>query len=162
MMDTNTAPDWNLDHRTLPNSAVAAGLCVCPAFCVRIALSCVCLPSRWCMMSIFVFVRYRAPTSTHLSVSHSYRHGRADPTTSIPGTSPGITAHDHCFKQGLPELASETEIGPCNYQREGTTFVDSIENYLSRGTQLSPAEPETFQYGRVSYCCYTILVDKDI
>ena len=56
--------------------------------------------------------------------------GRADPTTSIPGTSPGITAHDHCLKQGLPELASETEIGPCNYQREGTTFVDSIENYL--------------------------------
>ena len=65
--------------------------------------------------------------------------GRADPTTSIPGTSPGITAHDRCFKQGLPELASETEIGPCNYQREGTTFVDSIENYLSKGTKTYPS-----------------------
>ena len=66
---------------------------------------------------------------------------RADPTTSIPGTYPGIIAHDHCLKQGLPEPASETEIGPCNYHREGTTFVDSIENYLSKGTHLSPAKP---------------------
>ena len=40
---------------------------------------------------------------------------------------PGITVHDHCLEQGLPELASETKIGPCNYHREGTTFVDSIE-----------------------------------
>ena len=72
--------------------------------------------------------------------------GRADPPTSIPRTFPGITTQDHCSKQGLPELASETEIGPCNYQREGTTFVDSVENYpVSKGTQLSPAEPETFQ-----------------
>ena len=31
------------------------------------------------------------------------------------------------------------------YLREGTTFVDSIENYLSKGTHLSPAKPETFQ-----------------
>ena len=69
---------------------------------------------------------------------------RADPITSIPGISPGITVHGHCLKQGLPEPASETEIGPCNYHREGTTFVDSIEHYLSRGTHLSPAEPETF------------------
>ena len=69
---------------------------------------------------------------------------RADPTTLIPGIHPGITTEGHCSKQGLPELASETEIGPCNYQREGTTFVDSIENYLSKGTQLSPANPETF------------------
>ena len=71
---------------------------------------------------------------------------RADPT-SIPGTFPGITAHGHCSEQGLPELASETEIGPCNYHREGTTFVDSIENYFSKGTHLSPAKPETFQGG---------------
>ena len=70
---------------------------------------------------------------------------RADPITSIPGNSPGITVHGHCLKQGLPEPASETEIGPCNYHREGTTFVDSIENYLSKGTQLSPADQETFQ-----------------
>ena len=70
---------------------------------------------------------------------------RADPTTSIPGTYPGIIAHDHCLKQGLPEPASETEIGPCNYHREGTTFVDSIEHYLSKGTHLSPADQETFQ-----------------
>ena len=71
---------------------------------------------------------------------------RADPTTSIPGTYPGIIVHDHCLEQGLPELASETKIGPCNYHREGTTFVDSIEHYLSRGTHLSPADQETFQH----------------
>ena len=57
---------------------------------------------------------------------------RADPPTSIPGLVTGITVHDHCPGQGLPELLSETEIAPCNYQREGTTFVDLIENYLSR------------------------------
>ena len=52
---------------------------------------------------------------------------RADPPTSIDNTSglvTGITAHDHCLGQGLPELLSETEIGPNNYQKEGTTFVD--------------------------------------
>ena len=70
---------------------------------------------------------------------------RADPPTSIPGLVTGIKVHDHCTGQGLPEPLSETEIGPCNYQREGTTFVDSIENYLSTNINLSPAEPETFQ-----------------
>ena len=61
--------------------------------------------------------------------------------------SNNITVHDHCQEQGLPELASETEIGPCNYQREGTTFVDSIENYLSTVLTLNylPQERRLFK-----------------
>ena len=44
---------------------------------------------------------------------------RADPPTSIPGLVTGITAHDHCLRQDLPELISETEIGP-NMQQLST------------------------------------------
>ena len=90
----------------------------------------------------------RRTSSATIRLNHSGEatvFSRADPITSIPGISPGITVHGHCLEQGLPEPASETEIGPCNYHREGATFVDSIENYLSKGTHLSPAKPETFQ-----------------
>ena len=46
------------------------------------------------------------------------------------------------------ELEGSRDLG-----REGTTFVDSIENYLSKGIQLSPAEPETFQSGWCDRSC---------
>ena len=75
---------------------------------------------------------------------------RADPPTSIPGLATGITVQDHCLGQGLPERTVNSQarprllIGPSNYQREGTTFVDLIENYLFTDTQLSPARAETF------------------
>ena len=66
---------------------------------------------------------------------------------SIPGLATGITTHDHCLGQGLPELTSETEIDPNNYQKEGTTFVDSIENYLSTVLTLNylPQERRLFK-----------------
>ena len=74
-----------------------------------------------------------------------------------PGLVTGITVHDHCPGQGLPELLSETEIGLCNYQREGTTFVDSFENYPSTNsyklinTNLSPAEPDGLLHFSANY-----------